>query len=301
VPSEDGSADSFITQVILTEDSAQFELFVPRKDIEDDAETDALSDVAEHLTALLDRGCLTANVSDGTTMTITPTDSFSLSPYDGGYSCQDGMFSLQPSDDGEILGEYIGGTVSYPIGIHPLTTASGTINNTVDLYPVLCFDSLSWDDELARDEDWSNIVYEAAVDQDGDDLLTVQLDLPFYLDDETGTLVKFELDLSSGNITWYYDIPTLAEALDADPSSEETRQLDVDWLNSVLHTYLTDAWLVFTDGEAIIVGGGDIVNYSGTTVTETSRLIWLAEDYGIPLLDLTPAYLRIGDTTYELQ
>jgi hypothetical protein len=302
VPSEDGSADSFITQVILSEDSAQFELFVPRKDIEDDAETDAFSDVGEHLTALLDRGCLTANVSDGTTMTITRISGCGLTRYEGGYSCQDGMFSLQPSDDGEILGEYIGGTVSFTIGIHPVTTASGRINYTVDPYPVLCFDSISWDDDLARDEDWSgNMIFDAALDQDGDGLLSAQLELPFYLDDETGTLVKFELDLSSGNVIWYYDVPTLAEALDTDPSSEETMKLDANWLTSVITTYLEDAWLVFTEGDEVLVGSGEVLNYSGTTLTGKTSLIWLAEDYNLPLLDLTPAYLRIGDTTYELQ
>jgi hypothetical protein len=212
------------------------------------------------------------------------------------------MFSLQPSDDGEILGEYIGGTVSFTIGIHPVTTASGRINYTVDPYPVLCFDSISWDDDLARDEDWSgNMIFDAALDQDGDGLLSAQLELPFYLDDETGTLVKFELDLSSGNVIWYYDVPTLAEALDADPSSDETMKLDANWLSSVITTYLEDAWLVFTEGDEVLVGSGEVLNYSGTTITGKTSLIWLAEDYNLPLLNLTPAYLRIGDVTYELQ
>jgi hypothetical protein len=315
VPSEDSSADSFITQVILTEDSAQFELFVPRKDIEDEAaKTEAFSTVAEHLTALLDRGCLTANVSDGTTMTITPTaDSFSLSPYDGGYSCQDGMFSLQPSDDGELLGEYIGGTVGCTIGFDAVTIVNGTGGHTIDPYPVLSIDSLTWDDDLARDEELNaqdDMVLEAAVDQDGDGLLTAQLGLSFSIGGSQATLVRFTLDLSTGYYTWYEDIPELLEAVYA--ISSEGDMLDalhdmdfneqhVEWINAVLQAYTAYGRLVCTDGSEILLGSGDIIDMDGELFTESGLLSWYAEDNYVDISNLTPAYLRIGDTTYELQ
>jgi hypothetical protein len=223
------------------------------------------------------------------------------------------MFSLQPSDDGETLGEYIGGTVSCTIGFDAVTIVNGTGSHTIDPYPVLSIDSLAWDDGLARDEELNaqdHMVLEAAVDQDGDGLLTAQLGLSFSIGGSQATLVRFTLDLSTGYYTWYEDIPELLEAVyaispvgglhDALQDMDYNEQATA-WYNAALQAYTAYGCLVCTDGSEILLGSGDIIDMEDELFTESGLLSWYAEDNYVDISNLTPAYLRIGDTTYELQ
>jgi hypothetical protein len=49
------------------------------------------------------------------------------------------------------------------------------------------------------------------------------------------------------------------------------------------------------------LGSGDIIGFEDELFTDSGKIAWAAADNNTDVSDLTPAYLRIGDTTYELQ
>jgi hypothetical protein len=155
---------------------------------------------------------------------------------------------------------------------------------------------------------WSNSPVSAYVDEDG--LLTAQLDLPFSIGESQATLIRFTLDLSTGLYTWYADIPELLDMLYAVSTQGDFglalgdttfSQLHTDFENIALADYKCNAYLVFTNGTELCLGSGDIIGFEDELFTDSGKIAWAAADNNTDVSDLTPAYLRIGDTTYELQ
>jgi hypothetical protein len=177
-----------------------------------------------------------------------------------------------------------------------------------DLNPLL-IQGFQWSYPPIEPADTS-ISLDPATDTDGDGLLTVQLDLPFSVGESQATLSRFTLDLSTGTYTWYADIPELLDSLYAVSAQGDfglalgdttLRQLYIDYENQALQDYKRDAYLVFTDGTELCLGSGDINGFEDELFIDSGKISWAAEESGADISNSATAYLRIGDTTYELE
>lgn len=138
--------------------------------------------------------------------------------------------------------------------------------------------------------------YDPAQDTDGDGYLTAWL----TYDTAAGTVVKLQLDVSTNSFAWYihneelFDAYVAYEAGTGDWDTFET--LHVEVINDLLENYFKTAYIVFTDGTKVPVGGGDAFRLEDDLIREESivALTSTTQDY-------YPAYLEFDGVRYEFE
>lgn len=138
--------------------------------------------------------------------------------------------------------------------------------------------------------------YDPAQDTDGDGYLTSWL----TYDTPDGTVVKLQLDVSTNSFAWYihneelFDAYVAYEAGTGDWDTFDT--LHVEVINDLLENYFKTAYIVFTDGTKVPVGGGDAFRLEDDLIREESivALTSTTQDY-------YPAYLEFDGTRYDFE
>lgn len=137
--------------------------------------------------------------------------------------------------------------------------------------------------------------YDPAQDTDGDGYLTSWL----TYDTPDGTVVKLQLDVSTNSFAWYihneelFDAYVAYEAGTGDWDTFDTLHIEV--FNDLLN-YFNNAYIVFTDGTKVPVGGGDAFRLEDDLIREESivALTSTTQDY-------YPAYLEFDGVRYEFE
>lgn len=138
--------------------------------------------------------------------------------------------------------------------------------------------------------------YAPAQDTDGDGYLTSWL----TYDTPDGTVVKLQLDVSANTFAWYihnealFDAYVAYEAGTGDWDTFDT--LHVEVINDLLENYFKTAYIVFTDGTKVPVGGGDAFRLEDDLIREESivALTSTTQDY-------YPAYLEFDGVRYDFE
>lgn len=137
--------------------------------------------------------------------------------------------------------------------------------------------------------------YDPAQDTDGDGYLTAWL----TYDTPIGTVVKLQLNVTENTFAWYIHNEELIDAYVAyeagtgDWDTFDTLHIEV--FNDLLN-YFNNAYIVFTDGTKVPVGGGDSYRLEDDLFREESliALTGASQDY-------YPAYLEFDGTRYDFE
>lgn len=137
--------------------------------------------------------------------------------------------------------------------------------------------------------------YDPAQDTDGDGYLTAWL----TYDTPIGTVVKLQLNVTENTFAWYIHNEELIDAYVAyeagtgDWDTFDTLHIEV--FNDLLN-YFNNAYIVFTDGTKVPVGGGDSYRLEDDLFREESLITLTGTNQ-----DYYPAYLEFDGTRYDFE
>lgn len=168
------------------------------------------------------------------------------------------------------------------------------------------FRSIGNEDTAVYPEDCRVTIWGEDIDEDG--LLTVDLELPVETDTISGAICCFTLDLSTGEIKWFYNCQQLADKLYAlSPEGEMGIALEDEtfaaerlaFMNSALETHLSTAYLGFADGTEICIGCGDVVGFSDGLFWDGYKITAPDAEAAQALEGVQVSYLKINGVTYQ--